>query len=81
MSWIKTLEYSESTAPLRELYGALTEGGRRLDNILKIHTLHPAGMQAHLTLYRTVMTATPGLPKVDRELIALVVSHVNQCHY
>jgi len=53
----------------------------RVDNILKVHALHPDGLRAHVLLYETVMRGTPSLPKVDRELLALRVSQINQCHY
>jgi AhpD family alkylhydroperoxidase len=32
-------------------------------------------------LYRAVMTSTATLLKVEREIIALVVSGLNGCHY
>ena len=51
------------------------------DNILKIHSLHPEGMQAHWDLYRSAMAGTRTLRKVDREMIALTVSQINACHY
>ncbi len=53
----------------------------RVDNILKVHALHPEGLRAHVMLYETVMRGTPSLPKVDRELLALRVSQINQCRY
>lgn len=34
-----------------------------------------------LDLYRTVMYGKHGLSRVERELIAVVVSAVNQCQY
>ena len=52
-----------------------------VDNILKIHAHHPDGLEAHFALYRAVMSGTPSLRKVDRELIAVVVSGLNDCHY
>ena len=52
-----------------------------VDEILAVHSLHPAGWDAHLRLYHAVMRGTPGLRKVDREMIALVVSRENGCHY
>ena len=48
----------------------------RVDNIMAIHSLNPRGMAAHLALYESAM-----LRKVERELIALVVSRENSCHY
>ena len=52
-----------------------------LDHIMRIHARHPAGLAAHFELYRAVMRGTPTLRAVDRELVALVVSGVNECHY
>ena len=51
------------------------------DNILRVHALHPEGLAGHLALYEAVMCGTPSLRKVERELIAFVVSQANACHY
>ena len=82
MSWIQTLAMEEAQGELRALMEANAdpESGR-LDEILRVHSLHPAGLAAHVGLYRAAMRGTPGLRKVDRELIALHVSLVNDCHY
>lgn len=82
MSWIDTLRTDEADGELRELMEANSDPRTgRLDEILRIHSLHTAGLAAHVGLYRAAMAGTPGLPKVDRELIALHVSRVNGCHY
>ena len=53
----------------------------RVDNILAVHSLNPRGMAAHQGLYESAMAGTATLRKVERELIALVVSLENDCHY
>ncbi len=53
----------------------------RIDNIMAIHSLNPAGLAAHNALYISAMTGTATLRKVERELIAFVVSFENHCHY
>ena len=53
----------------------------RVDNVLAVHSLNPRGMAAHLALYESAMAGTATLRKVERELIALVVSLANDCHY
>lgn len=53
----------------------------RVDNIMAVHSLNPQGMAAHQALYLSAMRGTPTLRKVERELIALVVSLENECHY
>lgn len=53
----------------------------RVDWIMRIHALDPGSLAAHNTLYRQAMKGTKGLRKVEREMIAVVVSAVNDCHY
>lgn len=53
----------------------------RIDNIMAIHSLNPGGLAAHNALYMSAMTGTATLRKVERELIAYVVSAENDCHY
>jgi alkylhydroperoxidase family enzyme len=82
MAWIETIEESEAEGRLAELYaGMLDPEQGRVDNILKAHSLHAAGLEAHFLLYRAVMKETPTLAKAEREMIALVVSRINGCHY
>ncbi len=69
-------------AGLAELVGDVTDRTYgRVDNIMAIHSLNPTGLAAHNALYRSAMTGTATLRKVERELIAYVVSLENHCHY
>lgn len=86
MAWIHVIPELEAEGALAEAYDELyapypDEPRGHLDNILQIHSLDPAGLQAHLALYRSAMQGTETLPKVDREMIAVVVSAINACHY
>ncbi len=87
MPWIDEVEPEElDDAAARAELERLNALGRdpvsgEVDNILKIHSLHPEGMAAHLELYRTAMAGTKTLRKVNREMIALTVSQLNACHY
>ncbi|MFT7486854.1 MAG: alkylhydroperoxidase family enzyme [Candidatus Paceibacteria bacterium] len=82
MTWIQTTELKDASGDLKELYArAVDPESGQLDNIISIHSSHPAGLAAHLDLYGAVMRGTPSLRKVEREMIALVVSLQNGCHY
>ncbi len=82
MSWIRTISEDDATGRLAELYAAHTDAASgAVDNILKIHSLAPGGLEAHLALYLHVMRGTKTLRKADREMIAVVVSQLNGCHY
>jgi len=52
-----------------------------VDNILKVHSLHPETLGDHARLYHTTMHAKGELTLAEREMIGLVVSQVNDCHY
>lgn len=82
MAWIPTIDPEDADAVLRSLYERSRDPATgALDNILAVHSLHPRGLEAHLDLYRAVMAPTRSLRKADREMIALVVSRINECHY
>ena len=49
--------------------------------ILASHSLNPEVLDAHVTLYRTIMFGRSGLSRSEREAIAVAVSAVNDCHY
>jgi len=81
-AWIETLDEDAVSGELLSLYrDALQAGSRRLDHIIKVHSLHPAGLAAHLALYRSSMAGTKGLSKLEREMVAVQVSKINGCHY
>jgi len=52
-----------------------------VDNILRVHSHNPPSAEAHLLLYKTLMFGRSGLTRIQREMIAVVVSQVNTCHY
>jgi len=82
MAWIDVIPEDEADEELRALYERARDPATgAVDNILSIHSLHPRGLAAHLDLYRAVMASTSGLPRVEREMIAVTVSRINECHY
>lgn len=82
MAWIKSVDESEWSGDLAKLNSTLVNPDTgRVDNILAIHSLDTGSLRSHLNLYVQAMQATASLPKVDREMIALVVSKINDCVY
>ncbi len=82
MAWIEVIPEGDAEDELALLYEQLADPpGGPVDNILKVHSLNPSGLRAHLGVYRTAMTGTGTLPRVEREMIAVVVSGINGCHY
>ena len=81
MAWIKIINEEKADGDLKDQYADLVEPWGGVDNILKIHSLNPASLAAHVQLYKTVMFGKSPLRRTDREMIAVVVSVINQCHY
>jgi alkylhydroperoxidase family enzyme len=82
MAWIDLVPEDEWDGPLAELHpGIVDRVHGRVDNILAVHSLNPKGLAAHNMLYGSAMSGTGTLRKVERELVALVVSLENDCHY
>lgn len=51
------------------------------DNILRIHGVHSRTMRQHYDLYKQLMYSKGPLSRVQREMIAVVVSAENKCRY
>lgn len=51
------------------------------DNIIRIHGVHSRTIRLHYDLYRELMYGRGPLSRVQREMIAVVVSAANDCHY
>lgn len=82
MAWIETIREDEWNGELAAVRERVVDRDHdRVDNIMQIHSLDPKGMAAHEALYGSAMAGTATLRKVERELIAYVVSLTNDCHY
>lgn len=82
MAYIPYVPYEEAAGLLEKLYdryGRMARGW--VDNILRIHSLNPASMEHHVTLYAHLMRGRSPLSRVQREMIAVTVSAANDCFY
>jgi len=52
-----------------------------IPNVLKAYAFSSAKLQAFADLYNDLMLADSNLSKLEREMIAVAVSSVNQCYY
>ena len=82
IAWIEVIPEDRADGLLSELYDehrAPQTGA--VDNILKIHSLHPETLRDHAQLYTTLMFGKSGLSRPEREMIGVVVSVANRCFY
>ena len=81
MAWIDTINERDADGSLKDQYAKLKDSRGSVDNILKIHSLNPESLDAHVRLYKTIMYGKSPIRRVNREMIAVLVSSINQCHY
>ena len=81
MSWIKVIPPAEASGELAEQYSTMQDADGNVANILTVHSLNPGALRGHYDLYKTVMFGPSELSRAQREMIAVVVSSTNRCHY
>ena len=81
MAWIPMIQEDKAESALKEWYDKLREPWGGVDNIMKIHSLNINTLKGHFEIYLSAMKGTKDLSQKQREMIAVVVSKVNQCHY
>jgi uncharacterized peroxidase-related enzyme len=81
MAWIKIIEREEASNELAEACEKVAGERGRVANILKVHSVSPRTMLAHLGLYKELMFGQSELTRSEREMIAVAVSVTNRCHY
>lgn len=81
MAWIKIIPEDEAEGVLKDLYEKYQEPWGGVDHIIKIHSLNPKSMKGHFDMYAHLMRGRSELSRIQREMIAVVASTVNDCHY
>jgi uncharacterized peroxidase-related enzyme len=78
---LKVPPESALDADLRKYYDLCREKLGLVPNVLKSYALRPEKLRAFITLYNDLMLGESGLSKLEREMIAVVVSAANRCYY
>lgn len=81
MAFLRLIEVTEATGRLREEYDAAVARAGKVFNVVKAMSLRPGVLRASMQLYRDIMFGPSGLSRAERELLAVVVSRANDCHY
>ncbi len=81
MAWIKTYNENEATGLLARVYDTAIKRAGRVFNILRIQGQNPHALQGSMGLYAVLMKGESPLSRAQREMLAVVVSQVNSCHY
>jgi alkylhydroperoxidase family enzyme len=78
---IRQIEVDEATGQLAEEYAAAIGRAGKVFNIVKAMCLNPLVLNRSMELYKAIMFGPSQLSRAERELLAVVVSTANECHY
>ena len=81
MSWIRTVGLEEARGKLREIYDAALQRAGKVFQILRVQSLNPEVLDASLEIYKRAMFGPSPLSRRRREMLAVVTSRANDCHY
>ena len=81
MPLLRLIGVDDATGALRKEYDAAIGRAGKVFNIVQAMSLNPGVLRASMQLYREIMFGPSGLSRQERELIAVVVSRENDCHY
>jgi uncharacterized peroxidase-related enzyme len=66
---------------LRAAYAKCVEKLGFVPNVLQAYSLRPQKLRNFMAMYNELMLAPSGLSKLEREMVAVVVSSANRCYY
>ena len=81
MPHIRQIEVDEATGLLAKEYDAAIDRAGKVFNIVKAMCLNPIVLNRSMELYKAIMFGPSELSRIERELLATVVSTANDCHY
>ena len=81
MAWLETIAAQDATGRLRKIYDAALGRTGRVFGILRAMSLSPRILDASMALYGAAVLGPSAVSRRERELLAVVVSRANHCHY
>ena len=81
MAHIHIIEEAEAQGTLRDVYRQIRSKRGPISNMLKISSVNPDALKAHLELFLVAMHGPSPLTRTEREMIAVVVSSASRCQY
>ncbi len=79
--WLHVPSEEEVPPEVRELWAKPIEKLGFVPNVLRVYAIRPRHLELWNAFYDDLMRGESGLTKAQREMIAVVVSAANRCHY
>ena len=80
-AWLRVPAEDDVPPAVKELFDKASERLGFIPNVLRVYALRPRHLELWDAFYDDLMRGESGLTKPQREMIAVVVSTVNRCHY
>ena len=81
MAFIRHVNEDEAEGTLGRVYDAARGRAGRVAGIIRVMSLDPSSAQASMQFYMSLMKRPNALPGATREMLAAVVSNINDCYY
>lgn len=81
MPHVHVTPYDEAVGVAKDEYDAALRRAGRIWNIVSIQSQLPDVMRDSMRLYGSIMFGPSPLTRAQREMIAVVTSSFNDCHY
>ena len=81
MPWIEQIPIEDADGLLKRQFDAALKRAGRVWHIVHVMSLNPEAMRDSIRLYATIMMGPSSLSRIQRELLATVVSAELDCFY
>jgi alkylhydroperoxidase family enzyme len=81
MAHIRLVGDDEATGRLAEAFDKARGRAGKVFHVVRLMSPNPGVLEASMGMYLAIMKGPSPLPRLERELIATLVSILNKCHY
>ena len=79
--WIQGVSEKEAEGYIKSYYNGIRKALGIVPNLIIAQSLDPKALRHRSGLYDALLRADTGVSRTQREMIAVVVSVANNCHY
>lgn len=81
MAWIRQISEGEAEGGIATVYDAARKRAGGIANIIRVMSQDAATTEASMQFYIRLMKSPNALSAARREMLAAVVSNINDCYY
>ncbi len=81
MAYIRVIGPDEADGFLKQQYDAAIKRSGSVSNVVSVQGHNSKVLESSIKFYREVMFGESPLSRAQREMMAVVVSKTNKCHY